>query len=283
MKTPIGVLVAVLAGAVFLANTVIFTVNEWEQVVVTEFGQPKRVIKDPGLHFKSPLEKTRVFEDWLLDYDSTPEPIYTKDKKILVLDNYARWRIADPLLFLQALRTEGEGLSRLDDIIFSEMRKELGLHTLSEIVSENREDLMALVTERSDEAARSYGIEVVDVRIKRADLPPENEAAVFDRMRAERNREAMQYRSEGEEQALTIRAETDLQAAQILAEAEEEAQRIRGAGDADALGIYADAYNDGRKFYKFTRTLEAYETALDSQTKVILPADGDFFKLLKGK
>mgnify|MGYP001342365904 FL=1 len=283
MKTPIGVLVAVLAGAVFLANTVIFTVNEWEQVVVTEFGQPKRVIKDPGLHFKSPLEKTRVFEDWLLDYDSTPEPIYTKDKKILVLDNYARWRIADPLLFLQALRTEGEGLSRLDDIIFSEMRKELGLHTLSEIVSENREDLMALVTERSDEAARSYGIEVVDVRIKRADLPPENEAAVFDRMRAERNREAMQYRSEGEEQALTIRAETDLQAAQILAEAEEEAQRIRGAGDADALAIYADAYNDGRKFYKFTRTLEAYETALDSQTKVILPADGDFFKLLKGK
>ena len=283
MKTPIGVLVAVLAGAVFLANTVIFTVNEWEQVVVTEFGQPKRVIKDPGLHFKSPFEKTRVFEDWLLDYDSTPEPIYTKDKKILVLDNYARWRIADPLLFLQALRTEGEGLSRLDDIIFSEMRKELGLHTLSEIVSENREDLMALVTERSDEAARSYGIEVVDVRIKRADLPPENEAAVFDRMRAERNREAMQYRSEGEEQALTIRAETDLQAAQILAEAEEEAQRIRGAGDADALAIYADAYNDGRKFYKFTRTLEAYETALDSQTKVILPADGDFFKLLKGK
>ncbi len=283
MKTPIGVLVAVLAGAVFLANTVIFTVNEWEQVVVTEFGQPKRVIKDPGLHFKSPIEKTRVFEDWLLDYDSTPEPIYTKDKKILVLDNYARWRIADPLLFLQALRTEGEGLSRLDDIIFSEMRKELGLHTLSEIVSENREDLMALVTERSDEAARSYGIEVVDVRIKRADLPPENEAAVFDRMRAERNREAMQYRSEGEEQALTIRAETDLQAAQILAEAEEEAQRIRGAGDADALAIYADAYNDGRKFYKFTRTLEAYETALDSQTKVILPADGDFFKLLKGK
>ena len=262
---------------------VLFTVNEWEQVVVTEFGQPKRVIKTPGLHFKSPLEKIRVFEDWLLDYDSTPEPIYTKDKKILVLDNYARWRIADPLLFLQALRTESEGLSRLDDIIFSEMRKELGQHTLSEIVSENREELMALVTQRSDEAARSYGIEVIDVRIKRADLPPENEAAVFDRMRAERAREALQYRSEGEEQALTIRAETDLEAAQILATAEEEAQRIRGAGDADALAIYAEAYNDGRKFYKFTRTLEAYEKALDSKTKVILPADGDFFKLLNGK
>ena len=283
MKTPFVVLIVVFVGGLFLANTVFFTVNEWEQVVVTEFGQPQRVIKEPGLHLKSPLEKIRVFEDWLLDYDSTPEPIYTKDKKILVLDNYARWRIADPLLFLQALRTEGEGLSRLDDIIFSEMRKELGQHTLSEIVSENREYLMGLVTERSDEAARSYGIEVVDVRIKRADLPPENEAAVFDRMRAERNREAMQYRSEGEEQALTIRAETDLEAAQILAEAEEEAQRIRGGGDAEALAIYAEAYNEGRKFYEFTRTLEAYETALDSKTKVILPADGDFFKLLKGK
>ena len=283
MKTPLVILIVVFVGGLFVANTVCFTVNEWEQVVVTEFGQPQRVIKDPGLHFKSPLEKTRVFEDWLLDYDSTPEPIYTKDKKILVLDNYARWRIADPLLFLQALRTEGEGLSRLDDIIFSEMRKELGQHTLSEIVSENRQELMSLVTQRSDEAARSYGIEVVDVRIKRADLPPENEAAVFDRMRAERNREAMQYRSEGEEQALTIRAETDLEAAQILAEAEEEAQRIRGGGDAEALAIYAEAYNEGRKFYEFTRTLEAYETALDSKTKVILPADGDFFKLLKGK
>ena len=283
MRTPLVILVAVVAGGIFLVNMVLFTVNEWEQVVVTEFGQPKRVIKKPGLHFKSPLEKIRVFEDWLLDYDSTPEPIYTKDKKILVLDNYARWRIADPLLFLQALRTESEGLSRLDDIIFSEMRKELGQHTLSEIVSENREELMALVTQRSDEAARSYGIEVIDVRIKRADLPPENEAAVFDRMRAERAREALQYRSEGEEQALTIRAETDLEAAQILATAEEEAQRIRGAGDADALAIYAEAYNDGRKFYKFTRTLEAYEKALDSKTKVILPADGDFFRLLKGK
>ena len=283
MRTPLVILVAVVAGGIFLVNMVLFTVNEWEQVVVTEFGQPKRVIKTPGLHFKSPLEKIRVFEDWLLDYDATPEPIYTKDKKILVLDNYARWRIADPLLFLQALRTESEGLSRLDDIIFSEMRKELGQHTLSEIVSENREALMTLVTQRSDEAARSYGIEVIDVRIKRADLPPENEAAVFDRMRAERAREALQYRSEGEEQALTIRAETDLEAAQILATAEEEAQRIRGAGDADALAIYAEAYNDGRKFYKFTRTLEAYEKSLDSKTKVILPADGDFFKLLNGK
>lgn len=284
MKAPMGIVIAFVA-VLFAANLVLFTVNEVEQVVVTQFGQPVRVIKEPGLYFKlpDPVQKTTRFERWLLDYDSTPEPIYTRDKKILVLDNYARWRIIDPLLFMRALRTKEEGLARLDDIIYSEVRKELGQHTLSEIVSENREALMHLVTERSDESARSYGIEVVDVRIKRADLPPENETAVFNRMRAERAREAKAYRSEGEEQALTIRAETDLSASQIRAEAEEEAQRIRGAGDAEALQIYAEAYTGASKFYEFSRTLEAYEKALGEKTHIVLPADGDFFKLLKGK
>lgn len=284
MKAPMGTIIAFVA-VLFVANLVLFTVNEVEQVVVTQFGQPVRVIKEPGLYFKmpDPIQKTTRFERWLLDYDSTPEPIYTRDKKILVLDNYARWRIIDPLLFMRALRTKEEGLARLDDIIYSEVRKELGQHTLSEIVSENREALMHLVTERSDESARSYGIEVVDVRIKRADLPPENETAVFNRMRAERAREAKAYRSEGEEQALTIRAETDLSASQIRAEAEEEAQRIRGAGDAEALQIYAEAYTGASAFYEFSRTLEAYEKALGEKTHIVLPADGDFFKLLKGK
>lgn len=284
MRGSIVGLVLILVALV-VGNTVFFTVNEVEQVVVTQFGEPIRVISEPGLYYKmpDPIQKTTKFDRWLLDYDSNPEPIYTKDKKILVLDNYARWRIADPLVFMRALRTKAEGLARLDDIIYSEVRKELGQHTLSEIVSENREALMRLVTQRSDEAARSYGIEVLDVRIKRADLPPENEAAVFDRMRAERAREAKTYRSEGEEQALTIRAETDLEASRILAEAEEEAQRIRGQGDAEALRIYAEAYTGARKFYEFTRTLEAYEKALNEKTHIVLPADGDFFKLLKGK
>jgi membrane protease subunit HflC len=142
---------------------------------------------------------------------------------------------------------------------------------------------MQLVTQRSDEAARSYGIEVVDVRIKRADLPPENEAAVYNRMRAERAREAKTYRSEGEEQALTIRAETDLEASRVRAVAEEDAQRVRGQGDAEALRIYAEAYTGATEFYEFTRTLAAYEKALNEKTHIVLPADGDFFKLLKGK
>jgi len=283
MKASIGILILLLV-ALLVGNMVMFTVNEVEQVVVVEFGNPVRQIRDPGLYFKlpAPFQKIIVFDKRLLDYDSAPKPIYTNDKKNLVLDNYARWRIVDPLRFRETLLTQAEGLARLDDIIFSELRKELGQHTLSEVVSENRQTLMELVTERSDAAARSYGIEVIDVRIKRADLPPENEAAVFNRMRAERAREAMAYRSEGEEEALKIRAETDLAATRIMAEAVEESQRIRGKGDAEALTIYAAAYQNASGFYQFLRTLEAYEKSLNENTTLVLPANSEFFKFLKG-
>ena len=283
MKGPVGVVIAVVA-LLFIGNLVVFTVNEVQQVVVTQFGEPIRVIKAPGLYFKlpNPIQRITVFDDRLLDYDANPEDIYTKDKKILVLDNYARWRIVDPLLFLQTLRTTAEGLARLDDIIYSEMRKELGQHELTEVIATNREELMRLVTQRSDEAAQVYGIKVLDVRIKRADLPPENEAAVFNRMRAERDREAKGYRAEGQEEALKIRAETDLAATRINAEAYEKSQGIRGQGDAEALRIYAEAYKDAERFYKFVRTLEAYENSLDEKTVLVLPADSEFLKYLQG-
>ena len=283
MKGPVGV-IAVVVALVFIGNLVLFTVNEVQQVVVTQFGEPIRVIQDPGLYFKlpDPIQRVTVFDDRLLDYDANPEDIYTKDKKILVLDNYARWRIVDPLLFLQTLRTTAEGLARLDDIIYSEMRKELGQHELTEVIATNREELMQLVTERSDEAAQVYGIKVLDVRIKRADLPPENEAAVFNRMRAERDREAKGYRAEGQEEALKIRAETDLGATRINAEAYEKSQGIRGQGDAKALRVYAAAYKDAARFYKFVRTLEAYEKSLDDKTVLVLPADSEFLKYLQG-
>jgi membrane protease subunit HflC len=276
--------IAVVVALLFVGNLVLFTVNEVQQVVVTQFGEPIRVIKDPGLYFKmpDPIQRITVFDDRLLDYDANPEDIYTKDKKILVLDNYARWRIVDPLLFLQTLRTTAEGLARLDDIIYSEMRKELGQHELTEVIATNREELMQLVTQRSDEAAQVYGIKVLDVRIKRADLPPENEAAVFNRMRAERDREAKGYRAEGQEEALKIRAETDLVATRINAEAYEKSQGIRGQGDAEALRIYAAAYKDAARFFKLVRTLEAYEKSLDDKTVLVLPADSEFLKYLQG-
>ena len=284
MRTAVG-LGVVLLVTMFGLNLVFFTVNEIEQVVVTQFGNPKRVITEPGLYMKlpDPFQRTTSFDKRLLEYDSNPDPIYTQDKKILLLDNYARWRIVDALVFMRALRTVDEALARLDDIVYSELRKELGQHELIEVVSTNREPIMELVTKRANEAAQVYGLEIVDVRVKRADLPPENESAVYERMRAERNREAKGYRSEGEEQALKIRAQTDLQAATIQAEAYERAQGIRGEGDATALATYAAAYGNAADFYQFTRTLEAYETALKEKTVVVQPADTDFFQYLLGR
>ena len=278
-------LVIAIAVIAFGGNLVLFTVTEIQQAVVTQFGEPVRVITEPGLHFKlpDPVQKVNYFDKRLLDYDANPDPIYTKDKKILLLDNYARWRITDPLVFMKALRTVDEATARLDDIVFSELRKELGQHELSEVVATNREMIMREVTRRSDESARPYGIEVLDVRVKRADLPPENEAFVFSRMRAEREREAKAYRAEGEEQALKIRAETDLEAASISAEAYEQSQRIRGEGDAEALKIYAAAYKNAGKFYEFTRTLEAYEKSLTENTVLVQPLDTEFFKFLQGR
>jgi len=283
MRPAIALVIAIVA-VLFGLNLVAFTVTEIEQVVVSQFGEPKRVITEPGLYFKlpEPVQTLRSYDKRLLDYDSKTDPIYTKDKKILELDNYARWRIVDARLFMESLRSVSGALERLDDIVYSELRKELGQHELIEVVATNREAIMELVTLRSDEAARRYGIQVLDVRIKRADLPEENKGPVYDRMRAERAREAKTYRSEGEEEALKIRAETDLEAAQIRAHAYEQAQGIRGQGDAEALAIYAEAYRDAGEFYEFTRTLEAYTKALDGKTVLVQPLDTDFFRYLKG-
>ena len=284
MRSAAGVLIGLFV-ILFGANLVSFTVTEVQQVVVTQFGEKIRVITEPGLYFKypDPIQKTTYFDKWLLEYDAEPEQVFTRDKKMLVLDNYARWRIIDPYLFMQSLQTVDRALKRLRDIVKSELLKELGRHELSEVVALNRESIMELVTARCDSTARTFGIEILDVRVKRADLPPENEAAVFERMRAEREREAKGYRSEGEERALEIRADTDLEAAQIKAAAYEESQRIRGEGDAEALRIYAAAYTGAEEFYEFSRTLEAYEQARDENTVLVQPMDTDFFKYLQGK
>jgi membrane protease subunit HflC len=206
--------------------------------------------------------------------------VLTQDKKTLNIDNYAKWRIVDPLKVLQTVQTEAGAQTRLDDIIYSEIRTELGRHTFYAIISDQRAEIMETVTAKSNEKTLEYGIEVIDVRIKRADLPQENENAIFARMEAERKRIANRYRSEGEEEALKIRAETDKQAVIIMAEAERKAQEVRGEGDAQATSIYAEAYNQDRSFYKMIRTLEAYEKSIDSTTTVILSPDADFFDYL---
>ncbi len=278
------VLIVVLVLLVIAANSVFFIVDEREQVVVTQLGNPISTIQSPGINLKIPfIQKVHVFDDRLLSSDADPAPIYTQDKKNLTVDNYARWRVVDPLQFLKSVQNVYRAQSRLDDIIYAAVREELGRRTLSEIVSEDREEIMKRVTARSREDASELGIEVVDVRMKRADLPEENKKFVYDRMRAERARQAKEYRAEGEEAALKIRAETDLAVVRIKSDAFQKAQLTRGQGDAEALKIYADAFQRDPKFYEFQRTLEAYEKTLGQNTTVVLPMTTDFFKYMAGK
>ena len=274
----------VIAGLVVLFFWFsLYTIDETKQAIILEFGKPMgETISSPGLHFKLPWQSVIKFENRILEYDVEPQAIITKDKKKLEVDNYARWRIADPLLFYRSVRTLNGALSRIDPIVYSELRVELGKHELSEIVDSNRVKIMETVSNETQIKLAEYGIDIIDVRIKRADLSKENERAVFDRMRAERLRIAKQYRSEGEEAALEIRAETDKEKTIILATAYKESQILRGEGDAKAVGIYANAFKSDPKFYEFIRTLEAYEKVVDKKSTLILSTDSDLFKLLKG-
>jgi len=220
------------------------------------------------------------FEDRVLEYDAAAAPIITSDKKHLVIDNYARWKITDPLKLYQTVRDEAGAQARLDDIVFSEIREELARHTLTEVVSVNREAIMEKVHEKCNIKAKEYGIEVIDVRIKRADLPAEVAHSVYARMRAERQRIAKKYRSEGEEEAVKIRAITDKERAILLAESYRQAEKLKGEGDAEAITIYAEAFEKDPEFYAFVRTLEAYEKSLKRDTTVVLPSDSEFFQYL---
>jgi len=270
------VFIAIIAAAL---ATSLFTVDETEQAIITQLGEFVKDVNQPGLHFKIPLiQKVRRFEARVLEYDAEAKPIITQDKKHLVIDNYARWKIIDPLKFYQTVGSESKAQSRLDDIVFSELREELARHTLTEIVSVNRKRIMQKVAEQCAQKAADYGIQVIDVRIKRADLPQENTYSVFDRMKAERQRIAKKYRSEGEEESVKIKAQTDKDKTILLADSYMQAEKTKGEGDAEALKIYAQAYEKDTEFYSFVRTLEAYEKSLGKGTTIVLPFDSEFFQ-----
>ena len=279
MKKPL--LVIIVLGLIVFFTTV-FTVDERQQVVILQFGDPIRTITEPGLHFKLPVPFQNIvrFDDRLLEYDVSPEEVLSKDKKSLIVDNYVRWRITNPLVFLQTVQAIPTAITRMDDIIYSELRRELGTHNMTEIITETREEIMEKVTENSDNATDQYGIEVVDVRIKRVDLPKENEQSIYARMEAERNRQANKFRSEGDEEAQKIRASTEKDKTIILAVAYKESQEIRGVGEAQALEIYAKTYKKDVDFYEFLRTLETYKKVIDDKTTLVLPADSKLFKML---
>lgn len=277
----LGSIVIAVIALLFIYGGIMI-VDETEQVVIVQLGKPVRNITEPGLNFKIPfLQTATYFEKRLLEYDSAPNTILTEDKKNLILDNYAQWRIRDPLKFMQTMRTEALAQPRLDDIIYSSLRVQLGTHLMHEIVSTMRDSLMHKVTLNANETANEYGIEIVDVRIKRADLPKENERAVFDRMMAERQRMAKQFRSEGEEEAVKIRAETDKDREIILADAYKLTQVLRGEGEAAAIRIYAKAFQADPDFYEFSRTMEAYEVIFDEQTKLVLTPESELLRYLK--
>ena len=279
MKKLLTILLPILAVAGFSS---IFIVDETQQVVILQLGKPVKTVTEPGLNVKLPFpfQEKITFDDRLLEYDSPPEEILSKDKKSLIVDNYVRWKIVDPLQFLKTVQAIPTAKSRMDDIVYSELRRELGTHDMVEIITENREEIMDIVTRQSNSATLAYGISVVDVRIRRVDLPAENEESIYARMEAERKRQANKFRSEGEEEAQKIRAATDRDKTIILADAYKEAEKIRGEGDAKAVQIYARSYSADPKFYEFVRTLDTYKQVVDDKTTLVLPSGSKLFKLL---
>ena len=281
MRNRLLVVALIVLVVLFGANQALFIVHQTQQALVLQLGKPVREIKAPGLYLKIPfLQNVITFEKRLLEYDAAPAEILSSDKKNLVVDNYSKWLIVDPLKFYQTVRNITGAQSRLDDIIYAQLRVILGRSTLVDVVAKKRDAIMKQVTQQADAIAKDYGIKVVDVRIKRADLPPQNEKHVYERMRAERQREAMRYRSEGKEMELKIKAEADKERTIILAEAYKKSETIRGEADALALKIYADAYSKDPDFYAFTRSLKAYTQAFRKDTTLVLIPDNWFLQYI---
>ena len=268
-KTPFFLLA--LLACLLLLTQAVFTVHQTESAIVLQLGDPKNEVYGPGLHFKIPfIQKAVFFDARVLDYEASSREAFTVDKKAIVLDNYARWRITDPLQFYRTIRSLNGAQARLDDVVYSQLRAMVGGYTLSEVVSTQRAAIMTEVTKKVKEIMKGFGVEVIDVRIKRTDLPPENLRAIFGRMRAERERQAKQYRSEGDEESTRIRSDADRQKAIILAEAARDGQVIRGDADAKAAATYAAAYGKNPEFYAFQRWLEAMKTSFSKNSKMVL-------------
>src|ERR1700723_4256838 len=278
-------LVAALLG-VLLASLSLYPVSETQFALITQFGRPVRTVTQAGLHGKWPFQSILRFDRRLRIYDPRPSEFLTRDKKNLVIENYVAWRIDDPDRFVQSVGDTTAAEMRLHDIIWSGLSAALGTEDIDSLISTSTErvqsaSMLDSLTAHADRAALSqYGIRVIDVRIKRLNLPEQNKQSVFARMRAERERIAMQYRAEGEEQALAIRANADREKEEILSAAYKEAEKTRGEGDAEATRIYGQAYSKNPQFYKLLRTLDSYKKVLDDKTTIILSSDSELLKVL---
>ncbi len=280
MRFALAFLAAVFGGAALLAYFSFFIVHQNEQALVLEFGKPKRVIKEPGLNWKIPVVETvDFFDKRILDLDTKEQEVTASDQKRLKVDAFTRYKIIDPLKFYQTVRDERIVSSRLGPIVDSAIRRVLGAATFQDVVRDKREDLMKRIAKQVNDEGKDFGIEVVDVRIKRADLPDQNSKSVFDRMRAERQREAAEFRAQGAAEANRIKATADREATVIKAEATKKGELLRGEGDADRNRIFNDAFGRDPDFFAFYRSMQAYEHGMKSgDTRMLLSPDSEFFR-----
>jgi len=273
----VGIVLVILA---ILIDSTFFVVNQAEQVLVLRFQGVRQTITTPGLHIKAPFIDALVrYDARLLAVDPPPEEVILGDQKRIVVDTYTRYRITDPLLFYQAARDENGAASRLREIVNNALRKVLGNEMLPSVLSPERETIMQNIEQQVALASKPFGIAVVDVRIRRADLPPETSQAIFKRMQSERQREAAEARAEGQEKAQEIRARAEREKTVILAEAQRQSEILRGEGDAASTKAFADAFSQDPQFFAFYRSMQAYKLSLSGgDTTFLLSPDSDFFK-----
>jgi len=271
-------IVLVVAGIFMMSS--LFIVDQTQIALVLQFGQPRRVIREPGIEAKRPfIENVIYYENRLLDFEPPPEEVIVSDQKRLVVDTYTRYRITDPLLFYQTVSSEAAVRARLNAMVSGSLRRVLGNVTLSALLSHQRSAIMGQIRDEVSAQGKSFGINVVDVRIRRADPPEENSQAIFARMKSEREQQAAQYRGEGAEAAQTVRANAERERTVILAEAQRDAQRVRGEGDAQSIKTYADAFGQDKEFFSFYRSMQAYRDALNGRsTSFVLTPDSGFFR-----
>mgnify|MGYP002847686494 FL=1 len=275
----------VIVVAIILVLSSTYKVKEYEQAILLQFGEPRKVVNasgthEPGLYLKTPfVQNVEYFEKRILDYDAPAEEVILGDQKRLVVDSFIRYRITDPLLFYQRVRSEGGIRTRLGAILNTSVRQVLGSVELITVLSGERTQLMRFILDQVNKQSRDFGVDVIDVRIRRADLPDENSQAVFRRMQTEREREAKEYRAQGEEVSQRIRSRADKERTILLANAKRESEIIRGQGDAQAVKIFADAFGRDEDFFAFYRSMQAYGQALGADdTTLVLSPDSEFFR-----
>jgi len=285
MNNRIGIMIAGVLAVVILASLSMFTVDQRERAIVFQLGEVKEVIRTPGLHFKWPLiQNVRYFDARILTLDTPDAERYiTSEKKNLLVDSFVKWQITDVRQYYISIGDEAQAQTRISQTVNATLREEFGKHTVHEVVSEDRNEIMKTVRERANQDAKKIGVEIIDVRLKRVDLPQEVSESVYKRMDAERKSVANQLRSEGSAAAERIRAEADKEREVIIANAYKDAQRVKGEGDAKAAAAYAQAFGQNPEFYAFYRSLEAYRSSFNNRSDVlVLEPNSDFFKYLKG-